>query len=210
MDKDIIDTFKQMSLDISSKWDSFADTGSLCIDQCEAILQIVKHPTVAFYPVEMVDFKGNSGDLLIGFGIKQKATSLVTDIRIVVGKNEMDNLSILRGQKKLLNHPIPLISIQKHTPDIGVECDDPDGIYAICVFCIHDYRKMMAQERFVSGRWLYNYGTFTSLASFLENHPHINDQQLPHLTIDVVKRNFGSLQFHSNDEIAKYRELVNS
>lgn len=152
---------------IAKEWDEMADTGKIYMDKGEVLLGICKNKTkVGLHSVPISKVFPNVSDVLVGFYVGESAKQFKNEMKVSIGNNVVLEDLVIRGRKKFIDQPIPLIALQQSSMTITV-CDTifADDVYVICASCDNPYRVALVKNKFAFGKLVYEDGRVAEMES---------------------------------------------
>jgi hypothetical protein len=153
----IMDLLKEIEVQLTRVWDETAKTGKIYIDDLEVLPSLNKE-NLGLYIVPLERFATEKTDILVGLFVSKYAREFKNDITITGNNVTLAEITVLRGRKRFLDQPIPLIALQRWNLNISLNSYwgiPTGGIYAICARCDNPLRAALVQNKYVWGKWLY-------------------------------------------------------
>jgi hypothetical protein len=182
---------------LEKEWDKIANTGAICISILDALYQQQRqNQDVTLFTMDLSEFSPAYVDLILGFGTRESAADMRTDITVSAGNLVIGKTSIYRGRRVLAKScVIPLIALSKYSLEgtLRVNTTDKTGIFAICAACNRSYRTLLAYNKYSWGQWVYD-----GNGGISEKDVAYDGLEVPEI---LPKRpRFGSLIYKSNDD----------
>lgn len=188
---------------ISKEWSAVTESHAFCMGYMDALGSCLKaQKKLAFYVVNAASFKANEGDLLVGFGVRESAVNLLTDIKVKLMGGREETVAegrLTRGSRRILDCPLPLIGMQAYTTRrlVAIDTPDPRAVFVILAVTIDsDLRGALARGRYVCGPFAFNG------EGYLSRDPSVRTADSVRMApLAITRPTFGGCSFSSDSEI---------